>query len=79
MFEPASVSLDGITSLRYVNHTTQLGVVCKHIVGTLDPTVYDTDEDVEEHHMASCKNYKTVESWLGGRSHLGIGWASVIR
>ena len=32
------VPLDGIPSLRCVNHTTQLGVICKFAEGALDPT-----------------------------------------
>ena len=34
------VPLDGIPSLRRVNRTTQLGVVCKLAEDALDPTVY---------------------------------------
>ncbi|KAK4811988.1 LOW QUALITY PROTEIN: hypothetical protein QYF61_022984 [Mycteria americana] len=43
------VPLDGIPSLRYVNHTTQLGVVCKLAKGALDPTVYVIDEDTKQY------------------------------
>ena len=40
------VPVDGISSLRGVNHTTELGVICKFAEGAFDPTVYVTDEDV---------------------------------
>ncbi|KAK4823539.1 hypothetical protein QYF61_003171 [Mycteria americana] len=43
------VPLDGIPSLRHVNCTTRLGVVCKLAEGALDPTVYVTDEDIKEY------------------------------
>ena len=32
------VPLDGILSLRHVDHTAQLGIVCKYAKGALDPT-----------------------------------------
>ncbi|KAK4820500.1 hypothetical protein QYF61_000079, partial [Mycteria americana] len=38
------VPLNGISSLRCVNRTTQLGVTCKLAEGALDPTVYVIDE-----------------------------------
>ncbi|KAK4818966.1 LOW QUALITY PROTEIN: hypothetical protein QYF61_022633 [Mycteria americana] len=41
--------LDGIPSLRCVNHTTQLGVVCKLAEGALDPTAYAVDEDIKQY------------------------------
>ena len=43
------VLLDGIPSLRRVDCTTQLCVVCKFAEGALDPTVYVIDEDIEQH------------------------------
>ncbi|KAK4831400.1 hypothetical protein QYF61_017531 [Mycteria americana] len=42
------VPVDGIPSLRCVNSTTQLGVICKLAEGALDPTVYVIDEDVKQ-------------------------------
>ncbi|KAK4822062.1 hypothetical protein QYF61_008871 [Mycteria americana] len=48
LLELVHVSLDGIASLRRVNHTTQLGVVCKQVEGALNPTVYATDEDIKQ-------------------------------
>ncbi|KAK4822574.1 hypothetical protein QYF61_017160 [Mycteria americana] len=42
------VPLNGIPSLRHVNHTTQLGVLCKFAEGALDPTVYVVDEDIKQ-------------------------------
>jgi len=39
LLELAQVPLHGIPSLRHVNHTTQLGVVCKLAEATLDTTV----------------------------------------
>ncbi|KAK4820335.1 hypothetical protein QYF61_024873 [Mycteria americana] len=41
------VPLDGILSLRHVNCTTQLGVLCKLAEGALDPTVCVIDEDIK--------------------------------
>ncbi|KAK4806889.1 hypothetical protein QYF61_012610 [Mycteria americana] len=41
------VPLDGIPSLRRVNRTTQLGVICKFAEGALDPAVYVIDEDIK--------------------------------
>jgi len=43
------VPLDDIPSLRHVNHTTQLGVVCKLAEGALDLTVYVIDEDIKQY------------------------------
>ncbi|KAK4823973.1 hypothetical protein QYF61_008592 [Mycteria americana] len=43
------VPLDGILSLRRVNRTTQLGVICKLAEGALDPTVYVIDEDIKQY------------------------------
>ncbi|KAK4829013.1 hypothetical protein QYF61_001769 [Mycteria americana] len=45
----AQVPLDGILSLRCVNCSTQLGVVCKLAEGALDPTVYVIDEDIKQY------------------------------
>jgi len=39
LLELVQVPLDGILSLRYVDHTTQLGVICRLAEGALDPTV----------------------------------------
>ncbi|KAK4815374.1 hypothetical protein QYF61_001362 [Mycteria americana] len=49
LLELVQVSPDGIPSLRHVNHTTQLGGVCKLAEGAINPTVYVTDEDVKLH------------------------------
>ncbi|KAK4811117.1 hypothetical protein QYF61_019748 [Mycteria americana] len=38
--KPVKVPLDGIPSLRHVNHTTQLGVIHKLAEGAFNPTVY---------------------------------------
>ncbi|GAB0180669.1 cAMP-dependent protein kinase inhibitor alpha [Grus japonensis] len=43
------VPLDGILSLRHVNHTTQLGVICKLAESALNPTVHVTDEDIKQY------------------------------
>ncbi|KAK4823355.1 hypothetical protein QYF61_001703 [Mycteria americana] len=40
VLKSVQVPLDGIPSLRCVNRTTQLGVICKLAEGALDPTVY---------------------------------------
>ncbi|KAJ7414787.1 hypothetical protein BTVI_40212 [Pitangus sulphuratus] len=45
--ELVQVPLDGILSLRCVNHTTQLGVICKLAEGALNPFVYVIDEDIK--------------------------------
>ncbi|KAK4824943.1 hypothetical protein QYF61_021631, partial [Mycteria americana] len=49
LLELVQVPLDGILSLRHVNHTTQLGVVCKFAEGALDPTVCVIDEDINQY------------------------------
>ncbi|KAK4806151.1 hypothetical protein QYF61_001078 [Mycteria americana] len=46
--QPVKVPLDGIPSLRHVNCTTQLGVICKLAEGALNPTVYVIDEDIKQ-------------------------------
>ena len=46
LLQPVQVSLDGLSSLQCINHTIQLGVVCKLV---LDTIVYVADKDVEEH------------------------------
>ena len=43
------VPLDGIPSLRHVNRTTQLGVICRVAESTLDPTVSIISEDVKQY------------------------------
>ena len=43
--KPVQVPLDGILSLRFVDCTTQLGVVGKLAEGALSPTVHDTNKD----------------------------------
>jgi len=43
------VPLDGIPSLRHVDRTTQLGVICKLTEGALDSTVYVIDEDIKQY------------------------------
>ncbi|KAK4829842.1 hypothetical protein QYF61_006852 [Mycteria americana] len=40
LLQLVQVPLDGLPSLRYVNCTTQLGVICKLAEGALNPTVY---------------------------------------
>ncbi|GAB0180776.1 cAMP-dependent protein kinase inhibitor alpha [Grus japonensis] len=47
--KPVQVPLDGIPSLRCVNCTTQLGVICKLAECALDPTVYVIDEDIKQY------------------------------
>ncbi|KAK4828118.1 hypothetical protein QYF61_023916 [Mycteria americana] len=49
LFKLVQVPLDGIPSLGHVNHTIQLGVVCKLAEGALDPTVYVIDEDIKQY------------------------------
>ncbi|KAK4818032.1 hypothetical protein QYF61_004156 [Mycteria americana] len=49
LLELVQVPLDGILSLRRVNRTTQLGVVCKLAEGALDPTVCVIDEDIKQY------------------------------
>ncbi|KAK4822567.1 LOW QUALITY PROTEIN: hypothetical protein QYF61_016136 [Mycteria americana] len=39
LLQLVQVPLNGIPSLRHVNHTTQLGVICKFAEGVLDPTM----------------------------------------
>ncbi|KAK4816374.1 hypothetical protein QYF61_016278 [Mycteria americana] len=49
LLELVQVPLDGILSLRHVNNTTQLGVICKFAESALDPTVYVIDEDMKQY------------------------------
>ena len=49
LLELVQVPLDGIPSLRRVNRTTQLGVLCKFAEGALDATVYVIDEDTKQY------------------------------
>jgi len=49
LLELAQVPLDGILSLRRVNHTTQLGVMSKLAEGALEPAVYVTDEGIKQY------------------------------
>ncbi|KAK4827094.1 hypothetical protein QYF61_014196 [Mycteria americana] len=49
LLQLVQVPLDGIPSLRHVNCTTQLGVVCKLAEGALDPTVCVIDEDIKHY------------------------------
>jgi len=39
LLELVQVPLDGISSLRRIDSTTQLGIICKLAEGALDPTV----------------------------------------
>ena len=49
LLKPVKVPLDGIPSLQRINHTTELGVICKLADGVLSPTVYVIDEDVKQY------------------------------
>ncbi|KAK4816042.1 hypothetical protein QYF61_011050 [Mycteria americana] len=49
LLELVQVPLDGNPSLRHVNCTTQLGVICKLAEGALDPTVYVIDEVIKQY------------------------------
>ena len=60
LLELVQVPLDGILSLRHVNCTTQLGVVCSLAEGALNPTVYVIDEDIA---LAGGEK-KTARWWL---------------
>lgn len=48
LFEPVQVPLDHIPSFHYAICATHLGVINKLVKGTLDPTNYAVDKDVEE-------------------------------
>ncbi|KAK4831029.1 LOW QUALITY PROTEIN: hypothetical protein QYF61_014917 [Mycteria americana] len=49
LLQLVQVPLDGIPSLRRVNHTTQLGVICKLAEGALNPTVHVIDDDIKQY------------------------------
>ncbi|KAK4824277.1 hypothetical protein QYF61_012837 [Mycteria americana] len=49
LLQLVQVLLDGILSLRHVNRTTQLGVICKLAEGALNPTVCVIDEDIKQY------------------------------
>lgn len=48
LLELTWLPLNGILSLRHVSDTTELGVICKFAEGSLNPTVYVTDEDIKQ-------------------------------
>jgi len=54
LFELVQVPLDGIPSLRHVDCTPQLGVICKLAEGAVDPTVHIIDEDVKQQWSQYC-------------------------
>ncbi|KAK4816954.1 hypothetical protein QYF61_025874 [Mycteria americana] len=67
LLELVLVPLDGILFLRHVNHTTQLGVICKSAEGALDPTVYAIDEDIKQHwsqHLSSHFSQACSIAWV---------------
>ncbi|KAK4818697.1 hypothetical protein QYF61_017918 [Mycteria americana] len=49
LLQIVQVPLDGISSLRRVSYTAQLGVVCKLAEGALDPAVNVIDEDIKQY------------------------------
>ncbi|KAK4828585.1 hypothetical protein QYF61_027675 [Mycteria americana] len=49
LLELVQVPLDSMPSLRRVNRTTQLGVICKLAEGALDPAVYVIDDDIKQY------------------------------
>ncbi|KAK4816932.1 hypothetical protein QYF61_025428 [Mycteria americana] len=49
LLELVQVPLDGMPSLRLVNRTSQLGVICKLAEGALNPTVCGADEDIKQY------------------------------
>ncbi|KAK4816734.1 hypothetical protein QYF61_022286 [Mycteria americana] len=62
LLNPVKIPLNGIPSPRHVNHTTQLGVICKLAEGTLDPTVYVIDEDIKQYwsHTSSRNRFSSL-------------------
>ena len=48
LLQPVLLPLDSIPSFCCINRITQLGVIGKLAEGTLHPTAYDVDKDVEE-------------------------------
>ncbi|KAK4824302.1 hypothetical protein QYF61_013047, partial [Mycteria americana] len=49
LLKPVKVPLDGIPSLKRINCTTQLGLICKLAEGALNPTVYVINKDIEQY------------------------------
>ena len=49
LLELVQVPLDGISSLQCVDHSTQLGVICKFSEGALNPTVCVIDKDIKQY------------------------------
>ncbi|KAK4829273.1 hypothetical protein QYF61_002665 [Mycteria americana] len=47
LLKPVKVPLDGIPSLKCINCTTHLGVICKPAESALNPTVYVVDEEAK--------------------------------
>ena len=48
LLKPVQVPLDGIPSLRCVDHTSQLGIISKLAEGALDLTANVSYEDIKE-------------------------------
>ena len=48
LLEPIRISLNGVLFLRHVDHTPQLGVICKLAEGALNPLINVIDEDIKE-------------------------------
>ncbi|KAK4811172.1 hypothetical protein QYF61_019803 [Mycteria americana] len=59
LLKPVQVPLDGIPSLKRINCTTQLGVICKLAEGALSPTVYTP----EGHHslLVSTLSHRAID------------------
>lgn len=49
LLQLVQLPLDDILSLRFVNHNTQLGDICRLAEGALSPTVCVIDEDIKQY------------------------------
>ncbi|KAK4807441.1 hypothetical protein QYF61_001992 [Mycteria americana] len=70
LLQLVQVPLDGILSLRHVNHTTQLGIICKLAEDALDPTVYVVDEDIKHSNRDEINLSEAVPSLTHKAIHL---------
>ena len=60
LFKLLQDPLDAILSLRRVNCTTQLGVICKLAEGALNPAVYVIDENTKQNSSANVSFLRQV-------------------
>ena len=63
LLQPVQVPLNGISSFYCINHTTQLGVICKLAKGVLNPIVYVVDKDIKQYQSQDRPLRDTTRYW----------------